>query len=42
MLPYTVVFTIVWTIMLLIWMSLGIPLGPDGPLTWDVLANAAP
>ncbi|MHC5114870.1 MAG: AbgT family transporter [Planctomycetota bacterium] len=40
MMPYTIVFTIVWTIMLLIWMALGIPLGPDGPLTWDVTAVA--
>jgi aminobenzoyl-glutamate transport protein len=40
MLPYTVVFTIVWTIMLLIWMGLDIPLGPDGPLTWDVTSIA--
>jgi aminobenzoyl-glutamate transport protein len=34
MLPYTVVFTVIWTVMLLIWMALGIPLGPDGPLTY--------
>ncbi len=32
MFPYTVVFTIVWTIMLLLWMWLGLPLGVDGPL----------
>ncbi len=36
MLPYTIVFTIVWTLLLLLWMQLGIPLGPDGPLTYDV------
>ena len=36
MVPYTVVFTIVWIIMLLIWMALGIPLGPDGGLTFKV------
>ena len=34
MLPYTVAFAIVWTIMLLIWVKLGIPLGPDGYLEW--------
>jgi aminobenzoyl-glutamate transport protein len=34
MLPYTVVFTVIWTVMLLILMALGIPLGPDGPLTY--------
>jgi aminobenzoyl-glutamate transport protein len=36
MLPYTIVFTIVWGAMLLIWMALGIPLGPDGPLTYAI------
>ena len=34
MLPYTVVFAIVWTIMLLTWYSLGLPLGPEGPLEY--------
>ncbi len=34
MMPYTVVFTIVWCIMLLIWMQLGIDLGPAGPLSY--------
>ena len=37
MLPYTVAFTIAWTILLLIWMYLGIELGPAGPL--DYRAN---
>ncbi len=32
MLPYTIVFTIVWTAMLLIWMQTGLPLGLGGPL----------
>lgn len=32
MLPYTAVFTIGWLIILAIWILLGIPLGPDGPL----------
>ena len=32
MLPYSIVFTIGWLIILIIWMLLGIPLGPDGPL----------
>ncbi len=40
MLPYTIVFTIVWTLMLLLWMQLDIPLGPDGPLTYDVMKIA--
>jgi len=32
MMPYTIIFGIVWTIMLLAWMQLGLPLGIDGPL----------
>lgn len=30
MLPYTFVFTIVWTALLMLWVTLGIPLGPQG------------
>jgi aminobenzoyl-glutamate transport protein len=36
MLPYTLVFAVVWTVLLLIWMSLGIPLGFDGALWYDM------
>jgi aminobenzoyl-glutamate transport protein len=32
MLPYTFVFLIIWTILLIVWMSFGIPMGPDAPL----------
>lgn len=32
MIPYTILFTIVWIGILIIWMLLGLPLGPDGPL----------
>lgn len=32
MIPYTFMLTIVWIILLVIWMLIGIPLGPDGPL----------
>ena len=32
MLPYTFVFFIIWTVLLVIWMSFGIPMGPDAPL----------
>ncbi len=32
MLPYTLVFSIVWTILLIFWMSFGLPLGPDAPM----------
>lgn len=34
MLPYTVVFTIVWSIMLGLWILLGLPLGPGSPLDY--------
>lgn len=32
MLPYTLVFLLVWTTLLIIWFALGIPLGPGAPL----------
>ncbi|WP_268236544.1 AbgT family transporter [Caldalkalibacillus thermarum] len=32
MLPYAIAFSIIWTIMLIIWMLLGIDLGPGSPL----------
>ena len=32
MLPYTVIFSLIWIVMLLIWMSTGLPLGPGGDL----------
>ncbi len=35
MLPYTVIFSIVWIIMLVIWMIFGLPIGPDAPLTYE-------
>ncbi|MFG0274190.1 MAG: AbgT family transporter [Phycisphaerales bacterium] len=35
MLPYSVAFFIVWTIMLVIWIILGLPIGVDAPLTWS-------
>jgi aminobenzoyl-glutamate transport protein len=40
MFPYTLVFTIIWTIFLLLWMWLGQPLGVDGPLWYDPTAAA--
>jgi len=33
MLPYTIAFGLVWTLLLLGWMALGLPLGPGAPLT---------
>ncbi len=32
MLPYTVILAIVWIATLMLWVWLGIPLGPDGPI----------
>ncbi len=32
MLPYTVFLTVVWTALLMLWIWLGIPVGPDGPI----------
>lgn len=34
MLPYTLVFTVVWTALLLAWIALGLDLGPGGPLEY--------
>lgn len=32
MIPYTVVFTFFWTLLLIAWMLFGLPLGPGGPI----------
>ncbi len=32
MIPYTVLLTVFWIIVLILWMLIGLPLGPDGPL----------
>ncbi len=37
MIPYTVIFMLVWAIMMTIWMLLGIPVGIDGPIHLPVL-----
>lgn len=37
MLPYTLAFLAVWTVLLCLWMALGIPLGPGGALFVDPL-----
>jgi aminobenzoyl-glutamate transport protein len=34
MLPFSIIFCVVWTILLLIWVAFGIPLGPDGHLVY--------
>ncbi|MBS4001297.1 MAG: AbgT family transporter [Desulfobulbaceae bacterium] len=35
MLPYTFVFFIVWSIFMILWILLGLPVGPDAPLFID-------
>ncbi|NOY49687.1 MAG: AbgT family transporter [Chlorobi bacterium] len=35
MLPYTFVFFIVWSLLIIVWMQLGLPLGPGAPLHYD-------
>lgn len=37
MLPYSVIFTLFWTLLLMGWMLLGLPLGPGGPLYMEAL-----
>jgi aminobenzoyl-glutamate transport protein len=34
MTPYAVAFAAVWSVLLLAWLALGLPLGPAGPLTY--------
>ncbi|MFI4883190.1 MAG: AbgT family transporter [Phycisphaerales bacterium JB064] len=36
MMPYTIVFAIVWTILILVWMATGLELGPNGPLSYSM------
>ena len=40
MLPYTIFLTVFWTLLLVVWMQLGLPLGPGGPLLLDALPAA--
>ena len=35
MLPYAAAFAVTWTVLLVLWMALGVPLGPGGPLAYD-------
>ncbi|MCD8482468.1 MAG: AbgT family transporter [Verrucomicrobia bacterium] len=35
MLPYSIAFSVVWSLQLLLWMWFGWPLGPDGPLIYQ-------
>lgn len=42
MLPYTVVFAVVWTLFLVAWVALGVPLGPGAPLWYAPVHDAPP
>lgn len=35
MLPYSIAFFIAWTIMFVLWIQFGLPIGVDAPLTWS-------
>ncbi len=35
MLPYTFAFLIVWSVLLIIWLVLGLPVGPGAPLSYE-------
>jgi aminobenzoyl-glutamate transport protein len=35
MLPYTVVFLLSWTMMFVVWIGLGVPVGPGAPVGWS-------
>ncbi|SDI52654.1 AbgT family transporter [Alteribacillus bidgolensis] len=35
MLPYSIIFMITWTIMLIVWMAFGIDLGPGSPIEYN-------
>jgi aminobenzoyl-glutamate transport protein len=39
MLPYAMVFSVVWIILLVGWLLLGIPLGPGGNLTFNLMTD---
>jgi aminobenzoyl-glutamate transport protein len=36
MLPYTIVFTIAWILLLIVWLLLGIPLGPGAGIHYEI------
>ncbi|WP_053405295.1 AbgT family transporter [Persicobacter sp. CCB-QB2] len=39
MLPYTIVFMLVWTALLVVWMLFALPIGPDAPLIYSLPQN---
>ena len=36
MVPYSIVFLIIWILLLVVWLLLGIPLGPDAGMHYDL------
>jgi len=39
MLAYTLIFAITWSLLLIVWMFLGLPVGPDGPLHFSTAGS---
>jgi len=39
MLPYSIGFMILWSVMMIVWLTLGLPLGPDAPLYFTPPVN---
>lgn len=39
MLPYSFAFLLIWTVLLIIWLSVGLPIGPDAPLEYIPVEN---
>ncbi|MEM7791043.1 MAG: AbgT family transporter [Verrucomicrobiota bacterium] len=35
MLPYSIAFTILWAVMMIAWISFGLPIGPDAPIRYS-------
>lgn len=42
MLPYSVAFGIAWTVMLIVWYLLGMPLGPEAPMLYEAMQHVKP
>jgi aminobenzoyl-glutamate transport protein len=42
MLPYSISFALAWVLLLIGWMALGLPVGPDGPLHYTPDFGTAP
>ncbi len=36
MVPYSIEFFLIWTLMLIVWLLLGLPLGPDAGIHYQM------